>query len=94
MSIFDDMLAPIYDLVADTTVTRSDGTTFAAVLDSPDVEAFDLVAGQHTLRAARSVGLVEGERLVIGAVSYRIQSPPRAIRDGREIVVTLGADAP
>ena len=90
MSIFDDMLAPIYALVADTTVTRADGSTFPAKLDDPDVDAFDVRGGSHTLRAAKAVGLVEGEQLVIGDHAYTVLAEPKAILDGREVLAQLG----
>lgn len=91
MSIFEDILDPIYALVAETTVIRADGSTFTAVLDGPDVDAFDIRTGSHTLRAAKSVGLVEGERLVIDSHAYTVLSEPKAILDGREVIAQLGA---
>lgn len=90
MSIFDAMLAPIYALVSDTTVTRADGSSFSAILDDPDVDSLDVRIGSHTLRAARAVGLVEGESVVIAGRAYTVLAEPKAILDGREVLAQLG----
>ena len=86
--MFDDGLDLFY---ADfgVQVSRQSGA-FRGLLDVADVVAYEAVThGTHVLRHATSVGLADGETLVIGAASYTVAAPPRRIDDGREAVADL-----